>query len=392
LRVCHLAKFYPPAAGGIETHVRTLAQAQSALGAAVQVVCVNHASPAGQDWTWTRFRPTRTREEWDGAVRITRVGRWASLARLDLCPRLPAVLRRLLRERPDVWHVHAPNPTMVLALAALRPPPPLVITHHSDVVRQKLLRYAFSPFEHLVYSRAAVILSDSPPYAAGSPLLQRYADKVEDLPLGLDLTPYLRPGAVALEHARLLCAKYGQPLWLAVGRLVYYKGLDVALEALVHVPGTLLVIGTGPLEVALRQRAEDLGIAGRVVWQGHAGADELVGAYHAATAQWFPSNARSEGFGLVQVEAMASGCPVLNTAIVASGVPWVSRHEESGLTVAVNDPAALAAAARRLLAEPGLRDRLGRGGRERACQEFDHRRMAARCLEVYRRVTVAAPA
>ena len=85
---------------------------------------------------------------------------------------------------------------------------------------------------------------------------------------------------------------------------------------------------------------------------------DVVPYYLAADAFWFPSNARSEAFGLVQVEAMASGCPVINTRIPHSGVPWVSLHEETGLTVPVDDPAALAAAANRLLTEPGLRDRL----------------------------------
>ena len=72
----------------------------------------------------------------------------------------------------------------------------------------------------------------------------------------------------------------------------------------------------------------------------------------------------------MQVEAMASGCPVINTAIPHSGVPWVSRHEETGLTVPVDDPVAFAAAARRLLEEPGLRDRLAAGARARAISEF----------------------
>ena len=97
----------------------------------------------------------------------------------------------------------------------------------------------------------------------------------------------------------------------------------------------------------------------------------------------FPSNARSEGFGLVQVEAMASACPVINTAIPNSGVAWVSLHEKTGLTIPVNDAAALAGAAQRLLAEPGLRDQLGAAGRIRACQEFDQRTMAKRSLEIY---------
>ena len=105
--------------------------------------------------------------------------------------------------------------------------------------------------------------------------------------------------------------------------------------------------------------------------------------YLAAEAFWFPSNARSEAYGLVQVEAMASGCPVINTAIPHSGVPWVSRHEETGLTVPVDDPAAFAAAARRLLEEPGLRDRLAAGARARAIAEFDCDAMGSRSKELY---------
>jgi rhamnosyl/mannosyltransferase len=385
LRICHLAKFYPPASGGIETHVRTLAQAQAALGSAIRVICVNHASSEGHDLTWTRFHSTPTREELDGPIRVTRVGRLGSLARLDLCPRLPSVLNELLRDPPDVLHVHTPNPTMVLALAALRPTVPSVITHHSDLVRQRLLRHAFRPFELLVYGRAAVLLATSPAYAEGSALLRRFFAKVEDLPLGLDLTPYLHPSREAQKHACRIRAQHGQPLWLVVGRLVYYKGLHVCLEALTQVAGTLLVIGTGPLDGDLKKRAAELDVSGRVVWKGYASPDELVAAYQAATALWFPSNARSEGFGLVQVEAMASGCPVINTAIPCSGVSWVSRHEESGLTVPVNDPVALAGAARRLLSEVGLRERLGQGARKRAYREFDHMLMASRSLAIYAR-------
>jgi rhamnosyl/mannosyltransferase len=123
-----------------------------------------------------------------------------------------------------------------------------------------------------------------------------------------------------------------------------------------------------------------------VAWLGHVTPDELAGAYQAAAALWFPSNARSEGFGLVQVEAMASGCPVINTAVPDSGVSWVSRNEVTGLTVPINDAPALAAATRRLLDEPGLRDRLAAGARRRAADEFGAEVMAERSLEIYRTV------
>jgi rhamnosyl/mannosyltransferase len=382
LRICHLAKFYPPAPGGIESHVRTLARAQADLGAAVRVLCVNHLDGRGRDVTWEPLAGTRTLEEWDGPVRVTRLGKWGNLARLDVCPRLPAVLRRLCRD-VDVLHLHAPNPTMTLALASFRLRPRLVVTHHSDVVRQRMLGRLFRPVERLVYERAGGILCTSPRYAEGSPLLAGYNGKVGVLTFGINLRPYREPSPVALAHAKRLRAEYGEPLWLAVGRLVYYKGLHNAVKALAHVPGRLLVIGEGPARDELEQLAAAEAVAERIVWRGHVSDDELIGAYHAATALWFPSNARSEGFGLVQVEAMASGCPVINTAIPASGVAWVSRHDETGLTVPPDNPRALAAAARSLLDEPGLRERFSDAARRRAVSEFDDRLMARRSLQLY---------
>ena len=169
--------------------------------------------------------------------------------------------------------------------------------------------------------------------------------------------------------------------------MVYYKGFGNAIRALPGLPGTLMLVGDGPDRPALEAEARRLGVADRVAFLGNLPHYlDLVAYYLAADAFWFPSNARSEAFGLVQVEAMAAGCPVINTAIPHSGVPWVSRHGESGLTVPVDDPPALAAAARRLLEEPGLRDRLAEGGRARARREFDHRVMAARSVAVYERV------
>jgi len=202
----------------------------------------------------------------------------------------------------------------------------------------------------------------------------------------MDLGAFSRPAPAVLEAERKLRARYGPTIWLSVGRVVYYKGLHVAIEALTRVPGTLIIIGCGPLLRELREKAEALGVAQRVVWWGHASQDELLGAYRAATALWFPSSARSEAFGLVQVEAMASGCPVINTDITNSGVAWVSPHGRSGLTVPINNPPALARAAERLLDEPGLRDRLAVGAIARATEKFTDATMAERSLRVYRRV------
>ncbi len=386
VRIVHLGKYYPPAAGGIETHTQTLARAQVRLGADVRVVVVNHADASGKDVTFERLARTQDATDRDGEILIHRVGRLANVAKLDVCPGLPQLLTHVRREfRPHVWHLHAPNVTMMLAVLADRRIRPLVITHHSDIVRQRVLRHFVRPLEQALYRRATRLLPTSPPYIDGSPTLAPFRSRVTPLPLGLDLAPFRTPSATAVAFAARLHAEFTPPLWLSVGRLIYYKGLDTALDALTRTPGTLLVVGTGPMEAAWKRRAEELKLGDRVRWLGRATDDELTGAYMAATALWFPSNARSEGFGLVQVEAMACGCPVLNTAIPASGVSWVCRNEQEGLTVPVNDPAAFAAAARRLVEEPGLRDRLSAAAVARA-GEFDWLTMGERSLDVYRSV------
>lgn len=373
IRVCHLGKYYAPAVGGIETHVRTLARAQADLGAQVRILCANHHSG-----------PTVTAR--DGPVEVVHCRRWVAAAKLDVCPDAVVALRAT---DADIVHLHAPNPLMTLAILAARPRC-LVITHHSDHVRQRLRALLFQPIERHVYGKAAAIIGSSPAYAASSPLLRAFGDRVRVVPYGIDTDALRRPSPEDCAEAARLRERYAAPLWLACGRLVYYKGLQHALAALVHLPGTLLVVGEGPQRGSLTAEVSRLGLAKRVAFLGCA--PSVVPYYLAAVALWFPSNARSEAFGFVQLEAMACGLPVINTAIPGSGVSWVSRHAETGLTVPPDDPLALAAAARGLLAEAGLRERLGRAGRERVRREFDHRVMAAKTLELYEQVLAQLPA
>lgn len=381
-RICHLGKHYAPARGGIETHVRTLAKAQASLGAHVSVLAVSHERVRRH--TWPAGKNAKATEEWDESVQVRRLERRMSVFRWDVCPGIRSELRRLSQESFDVFHLHVPNVTMLLALATIPCDIPLVITYHSDIVSRRWLYALVRPFERAVFGRASRVLATSPPYVEGSRVLRQYAGKVEVCPFGIDSEPFVNPNAVARKFQRALAERFGQPLWLCVGRLVHYKGFDVALRALTHLPGKLLMVGAGALEARLRGLARTLKVAGRVVWNSRLTDAELAGAYHAATALWLPSNARSEAFGLVQVEAMASGCPVINTDIPGSGVPWVSRHEETGLTIPMNDPDALADASRRLLKETGLRERLVQCGRERALSQFDHAIMASHTIEVYR--------
>lgn len=370
LRVCHLGKYYPPAPGGIETHLQTLASAQAKLGLNVRVLCMNH-------------QPGETITEMDGPVQVTRFRPSLSVKKLELSRELVTALGQV---QADVLHLQVPNPTMLLAIFLARPSIPLVVTYQSDVVRQRVLGAFFRPLERFVYRRVCRILPTSPPYATGSDFLKAYENRISVVPMGLDLDRYLEPSAEIQRQAEELRRRHGQPLWLACGRLIYYKGLHTALEALPKVKGKLLIVGDGPEMAGLEEAARRLGVDDRVVFVGELPYQEIVPYYLAATAFWFPSNARSEAFGLVQVEAMASGCPVINTAIAGSGVPWVSLDGETGITIPMNDPGALAAAANHLWDNSEVRARLGRAGQARAKAEFDSQVMAERCLTIYREV------
>ena len=225
----------------------------------------------------------------------------ASFGKIDHCPDLPRVVRD---SEADLLHLHCPNPTMILGLMMSGDRRPLVVSHHSDVIKQPLRRLLFSPMERACYDRARLVLAMSPPYIGGSKLLKRYADRVAVLPIGLDLDPFLAPPPEVRARGEHLRRSYPGPLWFFCGRLVYYKGLETALLSLRSVPGTLLIAGDGPSRAHLERLAARLNLKNRVRFLGQVPRDEDLAAYYcASTAFWFPSNARSEAYGLVQVEA-----------------------------------------------------------------------------------------
>ena len=384
MHIIHLGKYYFPAVGGMESLIRSQAHAQAESGHKVEVVVINHLTPSGADVLGKSLGITQTSTENDGAVLVHRASRFGNIAKCDFTMSLRDSIRMIAKRKPDVWHLHTPNATMVLCLQGLlNQCKPLVVTHHSDIINQRVLRPAYNWAERRVYNRASLILSDSPNYIEGSRQLHPFLNKVDVLPIGIDVADYEKPSAEVLDWERRFRIEFGAPLWLCVGRLASYKALEVAIQALVNVPGKLAVIGVGPCEAQWKQLAVQLGVAERIQWLGRCSEPQLRGAYRAATALWFPSNARNEGFGIVQVESMASGCPVINTDIQHSGVSWVSQHERTGLTVPVNNAAALATAACRLLDEQGLRQKLSDAGKKRASCNFDQDSLNKQCIEFY---------
>lgn len=367
MRVLHVGKFYPPYRGGIESHLEVLCQE---LRSQVELEVVV-ASGSRHDVV----------DEVDG-IEVTRVGTKLTLAGAPVCPGMVA---RIRESRADVVHLHLPNPAAVVAYLASGHRGRLVVSYHSDVVRQRLLDAAFQPIQRRLLDRCDAIVAATPNYVRSSPVLSRYRDRCRVIPYGIPVEGFER----GVEEAGRVRERFGPRLVVSVGRLVYYKGFEHLVEAMREVDGTLLIVGDGPLRGALEERIRELGLRKRVVLLGKV--EDTAPFYHAADVFALASVARSEAFGIVQLEAMACGKPVVNTEL-DSGVPYVSRHGESGLTVPPSDPAALARAIGRLLDDPDLRARYGRAARLRVEQEFSRETMTRRMVQLYREVLGGSPA
>jgi rhamnosyl/mannosyltransferase len=365
MKILHVYKDYPPVLGGIEGHLRLVAESQVRRGHQVTVLVT------------ARGPRTSAREE--AGVEVVRAARLATVASTPLSPTL---WRELRRRRPDVAHLHFPYPPGELAQLLGGRSRATVVTYHSDVVRQRLLGRLYRPLMVRLLARADRILVTSPGYAAGSPVLARFAGKLRVVPLGVDTARFARPDR---ERVDALRERFPGPRVLFVGRLRYYKALDVLVAAVERLDASLLVVGRGPMEKPWRRLARASPAAARIHFLGDVDDDALPALYAAADVFALPSDRRSEAFGLGLAEAMAAGVPVVSTEI-GTGTSFVNRDGETGLVVPPRDAEALAAALGRLLGDADLRREMGRQAQRRAIRELDAERMLERIDDVYAEV------
>ena len=368
LRVLHVGKYYPPVPGGMERVLQLLCEAERRQ-VDVRVLVAN-------------LGRTTVREEYRG-VPVTRV---ATLARVGSVALSPALAVELARTRADVTVVHEPNPVALVADMVTRRRGPLVVYFHSEVVRaQWKYRAFYRPFLKRVLDRAAAILVASPAMRDSATQLEGYRDKCVVVPYGIDLHGFEASADVIARAGEWRTTLGPSPLFLFVGRLVPYKGVDVLIRAMAGLEARLAIVGDGPLRPSLEARAAEAVVAGRVRFLGALTDEQVVALYHACDAFVLPSVTRAEAFGMVQLEAMACGKPVVCTDL-PSGVPWVNKHGESGLVVPPGDAGALRSAMSQLAADDTVRAALGAGARQRVEREFTADRMAARTLAVYQDV------
>jgi len=363
VRILGIGKFYPPEYhGGLESAVAALNAELVRRGCTVTCVVAAAKGPGGV-------------ADVDG-VRVVRARSLGTLLSQPLAPGLVTAARR---EPADLVHLHHPNPLGDVAALADRPRP-LVVTQHSDVVRQRALWPLYGPLVRAVFARARLVVVASENYRGTSRELAGFDAKVRVIPYGIVVERFAAVPAVA-ERARALRAAWGgggRPVVLAVGRLVGYKGFDVLLEAAAGLEATTVVVGTGPEEARLRAMAPP-----GTVFAGRVSDADLPACYHACDVFCLPSVTIAEAFGVVLLEAMACGKPLVTTAL-PTGVTAVNRDGTTGLVVSPGDAGALGEALRALLADPARRRAMGEAGRRAVDAEYTAARMADRYLTLYR--------
>jgi len=374
MKVLHFGRFFNPGFGGLERHVALLLE-----GLKKSLPCANLVAN-------DRFRAESVDMKGYTVYKAPSLGLVAGTA---MCPTMPHWARKLDRLHGfDIAHLHFPDPMSHLAAMFLPTRIRIIVTWHSDILRQKTALLLYRPFLNRIINRADAIIAATPRHFSSSTQLtvSRHPERFHVVPYGIDFAPFENPQAEAA--GRVLRSRFGnRPLIFAVGRHVYYKGYEYLLRAMKQLAAnaTLLLGGEGPLTGRLKALAGELRLEDRVAFLGRIDDADLAAHYHAAELFCMPSVEPTEAFGLVQVEAMACRKPVICCEL-NNGCTYVNQHGITGLVVPPRDPAALAAAIDELLSDAARRERMGNAAYDRAKSEFTLERMWSGTLDVYREV------
>ena len=364
IKVLQVNKLYTPHIGGIEKVVQDLAEGLRDKVDMEVLVCQNKGKPA---------------VEYLNGVKVTRAGSLGILFSMPLSFSFFSYLRTLSKDR-DIVHFHMPFPLGDAAFFLSGYKGKVVLWWHSDIIHQKMLMKLYKPLMDKFLNRADCIIVATQGHIDCSRYLSPYRQKCVIIPYGIDVRTNVQNDYQSITKTNKL------KKLLFVGRLVYYKGVDVLLHAFSNVQGAQLnIVGDGPLKPQLEQQAKDLCIAGNVVFSGRVDDEQIKKLLNECDILVLPSVANSEAFGLVQIEAMACSKPVINTSL-PTGVPYVSIHKQTGLTVPPGDANALSEAIQRLIDNDDERIQMGISARKRVEECFTLDTMLQNVYKQYQRI------
>jgi len=259
-----------------------------------------------------------------------------------------------LSRQADIIHFHEPFPLGAIGSLLIPKTKKLFVTWHSDIIRQKNIKSFFEYFQRKLCVKADKVISTSDRLIEFSTVLKQFRSKVVTIPLSINKNDYLNIDLNGIDIKDL-----PKDYVLFLGRFSYYKGISVLLDAIEKINEDIpfVIVGNGELSSKIRQRVDNskknILLINRFV-------TDYEKKYLLKNSKFmvFPSIYPSEAFGILQLESMVYGKPVINTSL-PTGVPWVSVDKETGLTVNINDCDHLAQAIRVLYENQELVEKFG---------------------------------
>lgn len=357
MKILQISRFYPPKIGGVERVVQQIGEGLNDRTDMQVLVCQEKGK--GCD------------EVYEG-VKVHRSGSLGVFLSMPLSFSFMRDVRKFSKDA-DIIHFHMPFPLADLAFFLSGYKGKVVIWWHMEIVRQKKAMAIYRPMMMKFLERADLIMVATEGHVKGSEVLQQFKDKIVAIPFGLDAA-FLEKSLAAIGKEKVVAATVTTTAtnFLFIGRLVYYKGCDVLLEAFAKMANKeahLTLVGGGPMKEELEAMAKTYGIEDRVHMLGSIPYNDLLQQIAECDVFVLPSSERTEAFGIVQIEAMAYGKPVINTNL-PTGVPYVSLHNKTGLTVEPKDVKGLSDAMDLLANDSDLREKFGKSARKRVEDEY----------------------
>ncbi len=371
LKALHVYRtYFPDPQGGTQEAIRQMCLATQAFGVSNTIYALSPKPHPAEI-----HRP-------EG--RVVRSLSWAAPASCDLGGIESFKRFRKLADHSDVVHYLFPWPYADLLHTLTASRTPAVLTYISDVVRQRWLGKAYRPLMWKTLRSMKAIVAISPTYLRTSPILSspEFRDKVRVIPLGIDEASYPAEGDDGVFGR--IGLDQGEPYFLFIGVLRYYKGLHTLIEAARHVNARIVIAGSGPEGDRIKAQSSQLGLR-NVLFAGQISDPEKVALLKGCRALVLPSHLRSEAYGMVLVEASIFGRPQVSCEI-GTGTSFVNTHGESGLVVPPEDPVALADALNTLLKDDALAMKLGHGARARYERLFSGPALGRAYADLFREV------
>lgn len=367
MKVVQLVKYYDPCQGGMESVVKNL---------------VEGVVDCSDDISFTVY----SNNHLQSFIRVKKIfGKITVLKEITplylksqpLNLRYPA-LKKLIAEN-DIIHHHYPFPTMEVGLLRYLKKfnnKKLVITWHANIKnsRWSWIEKFYNPIIKKLLDRADYIIVTSPQLFEASDILKDYEDKIKVIPLSFD------PKYEISEGKKMPVNRDFELLF--VGKLRKYKGVQYLLEAIQNLSIRLTIVGNGEELGILQEQVKSLGLEDQVRFVVNASDNELSQIYQDSDLFILPSINEAEAFGVVQLEAMANGLPVINTYL-DSGVPFVSLNDFSGITVAPRSSEDIRSAILRIIKNKELYEKFSLNAIERSSL-FTRQKMSESYLDLYR--------